>query len=64
MEACHRIDVKTTLKSISSKARKGCIIGVFKGRNQCSHRIALEMLLNSNTIRWLVVTMRHKSDSN
>ena len=35
MEVYLRDDIQTMLKSVSSKARKGCIIGELKGRNQC-----------------------------
>ena len=75
-EVSLRDGIKTMLKSVISKARKRCIIGVLKGRNHCrgSLSFGLEMsqveettiktILNSNEIRWLEVTVRHKCYSN
>ena len=40
MEVCFRHDIKTTLKSVSSKAGKGCIIGVLKGKNHCRRSLS------------------------
>ena len=75
-EASFRHDIKTTLKSVGSKAWKGCIIGILKGRNNCWRSLSfgletsqveettIKTILNSNTIRWLEVTMRYKSYCN
>ena len=63
MEVSFRHDIKTTLKSVSSMAGKGCIIGVLKGRNHCRRSLSfcfetsqveettIKMILNSNAIR-------------
>ena len=68
-----RHDIKTTLKSVSSKAGKSCIIYVLKGRNHCRGSLSfgletsqveettIKTILNSNAIRWLEVTVRYKS---
>ena len=68
-----RHEIKTTLKSVSSEARKGCFINVLYGNFRCwrSHSFGLETsqveetnimtILNSNAMRWLEVTVRYKS---
>ena len=62
-EVSFRHDIKTTLKSVSSKVGKGCIIGVLKGKNHCRRSLSfgletsqveettIKMILNSNAIR-------------
>ena len=39
MEVSFRHDIKVTLKFVSSKARKGCIIDVLKDRNHCRRNL-------------------------
>ena len=39
-EVSFRHDIKTTLKFVSSKAGKGCIIGVLKVRNHCRRSLS------------------------
>ena len=61
MDVSFRHDIKTMLKSISSKAGKGRIIGVLKGRNHFRRSLCIETsqvkettikkIPNSNTIR-------------
>ena len=63
MEVSFRHDIKTTLKSVSSKAGKGIINGVLKGRNHCRRSLSfgldtsqveettIKTILNSNKIR-------------
>ena len=39
-EVSFRHDVKTTLKSVSSKAGKGIMIGVLKSKNHCRRSLS------------------------
>ena len=76
MEVFIRDVIKTSLKSVSSKASKGGIDSILKGRNKCRgglcfglemsqvEETAIKMMLNFDTIRWLEVREGHKSYCN